>query len=119
MIVTDEGTAKLLDFGLALVVRDGIDDTSTMLVGTPDYMAPEVWTSAATRRSDVYSLGAVLYELLSGVTPFAHIEPSDLRRVTAAGIPGPNRVCRPSIPRLTPSASGDPGARRQMIDTMN
>jgi eukaryotic-like serine/threonine-protein kinase len=71
VMVTEEGVAKLVDFGLAQVLRDGVADCQPMS-GTPDYMAPEVWSgTASTRRSDVYSLGAVLYELISGTPPYA------------------------------------------------
>ncbi|MCW5808779.1 MAG: protein kinase, partial [Deltaproteobacteria bacterium] len=74
-MVTDEGAAKLVDFGLARIVADApSDDTAAPVVGTPDYMAPEVWASQRpTRRSDVYSFGAMLYELISGATPFGHV----------------------------------------------
>src|SRR4029078_9439615 len=44
------------------------------MVGTPMYMAPEVWRGEpATRRSDLYSLGILLYELLAGAAPYRHV----------------------------------------------
>src|SRR5262245_25845826 len=76
VIVDEDGTAKLLDFGLAALVEEqtGTDEP----VGTPDVMAPEIWSGgAATRRSDVYSLGAVLYQLVSGAPPFADVPIED------------------------------------------
>ena len=55
------------------VTRDGA------VMGTPRYMAPEAWRGeAATARTDVYALGAVLYELCSGAAPFAHLTVSEL-----------------------------------------
>jgi len=72
VMVTEDGVAKLVDFGLARLLREGGEDGEQGLSGTPDYMAPEVWRGdPPTRRSDVYSLGAVLFELLSGAPPFA------------------------------------------------
>ncbi len=74
-MVTEDGTAKLVDFGLA---RIG-DDEGAAPVGTPDYMAPEVWAGqAASRRSDIYSFGAMLFELVAGKPPFADIAPAEL-----------------------------------------
>ncbi|MEO6772683.1 MAG: bifunctional serine/threonine-protein kinase/formylglycine-generating enzyme family protein [Kofleriaceae bacterium] len=79
IMVTEDGVAKLVDFGLARI--QGSDEQIGVGVGTPDYLAPEVWDGTApTRRSDVYSLGAVIYELLAGAPPFAAIAPSELGR---------------------------------------
>src|SRR4029079_7995118 len=81
VMVTEDGVAKIVDFGLARVLREGVEDAARGVTGTPDYMAPEVWRGAPpTRRSDVYSLGAVMYELISGAPPFARIDTADLER---------------------------------------
>jgi eukaryotic-like serine/threonine-protein kinase len=88
IMIDAEGVAKIIDFGLARIAAEG-EHTPHAPVGTPDYMAPEVWDGEApTRRADVYSLGAVLFELLAGRPPFADIDPSELRRrVTTAEAP--------------------------------
>ncbi|MFO0761250.1 MAG: SUMF1/EgtB/PvdO family nonheme iron enzyme [Byssovorax sp.] len=83
-VITDEG-AKLLDFGLATLLArpsgeagdepGGGEDAvaaSDGVSGTPETLAPEIWRGdAPTRRSDVYALGALLYQLSAGQTPFA------------------------------------------------
>jgi serine/threonine protein kinase len=73
ILVTAKGAAKLLDFGLAKLAADS-DATQTMaggLIGTPMYMAPEQAAGkAANERSDVFSFGAVLYEILAGRRAF-------------------------------------------------
>src|SRR5437868_6289358 len=62
-ILAEDGAVKLFDFGLATLVESPATRAGTVS-GTPDYMAPEVWRAEpATRRSDVYSLGALLFEL--------------------------------------------------------
>lgn len=69
VMITDEGELKLLDFGLAQLLDGGIYPGET--VGTPLYMAPEVWRGEpATTRSDLWSLGVMLYELGAGRAPF-------------------------------------------------
>ena len=78
IMVTSEGSVKLLDFGLAKQTphsdEAGIDETETIegtVMGTADYMAPEqVEGKHLDARSDIFSFGAVLYELLSGRRAF-------------------------------------------------
>lgn len=116
-IDSDEGTVKLLDFGLAKLVSrprahssqpefTDLIDTATaaefppilvaasvtqrgMLIGTPLYIAPEIWRGQpASVQTDLYSLGAVLYELSTGLPPAHAGTLSELRRkVLAGGIP--------------------------------
>jgi len=74
VLLTADGTPKITDFGLAKIldVDGGPTRTATML-GTPSYMAPEQAAGDATKvgtLADVYSLGAILYELLTGRVPF-------------------------------------------------
>jgi serine/threonine-protein kinase len=75
----EDATVKLLDLGLAHLVLppEETDQSSTLtregtVVGTPDYMAPEQTLNAhaADIRSDIYSLGCTLYNLLTGTVPF-------------------------------------------------
>ena len=71
IVVTPDGQAKLLDFGLALNWNNRITQPGTML-GTIDYMAPEQATDAGSVdiRADIYALGGTLYWCLTGQTPF-------------------------------------------------
>jgi serine/threonine-protein kinase len=66
------GAVKVLDFGLARLSGASGLTVKGMIVGTPEYMAPEQAVNEATdARTDVYGLGVVLYRLLTGVLPFA------------------------------------------------
>jgi formylglycine-generating enzyme required for sulfatase activity len=95
VMVTEEGVAKLVDFGLAQVLREGSEDVWQPMSGTPDYMAPEVWSGRPpTRRSDVYSLGAVMYELIRGTPPFASV--------------GVAELCHATLTRDAPALDTDP-----------
>ncbi len=84
LILAREGKkhiVKVLDFGLAKVMREKTDDTGLTgegkMLGTPDYIAPEQTLDAAKAdiRADIYSLGCTLYYLLSGRPPFSGKQP--------------------------------------------
>jgi serine/threonine protein kinase len=76
ILVTREGSVRLLDFGIAKLVTDGEGGASELtrlgsLALTPDYASPEqIAGSTISTSSDVYSLGVVLYELLAGARPY-------------------------------------------------
>ncbi len=72
IMLLPDGTAKVMDFGIARARRfEGITATGAFL-GTPDYVAPEIIEGhGAEPRSDLYSLGTVFYELLTGQRPFS------------------------------------------------
>ncbi|HEY6079909.1 MAG TPA: serine/threonine-protein kinase, partial [Polyangiaceae bacterium] len=71
LLLTAAGVVKLFDFGLASEPSAvAADAEAVLVVGTPEYMAPEqAQAGAADARSDIYALGAVLYELLTGYQP--------------------------------------------------
>jgi len=71
IMVDQEGNARIMDFGIARSVRGkGITGASVM-IGTPEYMSPEQVEGKETdQRSDIYSLGVILYEMVTGRVPF-------------------------------------------------
>ena len=74
--ITPEGVAKLMDFGLARMVGQPRQTQEGVIVGTVAYVAPEIALGkGADARSDLYSLGAVLYEAVTGKPPFPGEDP--------------------------------------------
>lgn len=92
---------KVLDFGISKIADEGNGPLTApdVALGSPRYMAPEQWQSAATvdARADIYALGAVLYEMLTGKIPLAGIPLEELiKRIAAGAIPSP-RELRPDL----------------------
>ncbi len=106
ILLMSDGTPKLTDFGLAKV---GVDDAARqagVTAGTPIYMSPEQATGMSERveaKSDVYSLGAVLYEAVTGRAPFGGRDTLEILRRVAAEAPPPPRS---AVPDLDPTLEG-------------
>ncbi len=70
IMITDSGTVKLMDFGLAKIIHDTTQNV-TKAIGTPYYMSPEqIRGDKISYETDIYSFGAVFYEMLTGTPPF-------------------------------------------------
>jgi serine/threonine-protein kinase len=95
IMMTREGTVKLIDFGIA--TQSGTRDRS--LTGKPSYMAPEmVLQQRADHRSDVFSLGAVLYEMFTGERLFTGRSTADILEQVVAGRDPSPRAANPEVP---------------------
>jgi serine/threonine-protein kinase len=71
VLISDDGDVKIADFGLVRAVAEAKITSTSVILGTAAYLSPEqVSTGDANPRSDVYSVGILAYELLTGVTPF-------------------------------------------------
>ncbi len=84
LLIDKAGTVKIADFGIAKIVTDPTDQSdstvqATQVQGTPDYAAPEQANGTTDHRADIYSLGVVLYEMLTGERPKQNIAPPSRR----------------------------------------
>jgi len=121
ILITDSGDPMLSDFGIAKIIEG--DKTSELTgtgagIGTPDYMAPEQGMGQADERSDIYSLGVVLYQMVTGHIPFRADTPmAVLLKKNTEPLPRPTQFVR-DLPGglenvLIKALARDPGNRFQ------
>lgn len=101
ILVGADGHATLLDLGFCQTPHEARSWASRPVVGSLGYIAPEMVTSACAvgPRSDLYSLGATLYEMLTGRAPFASASPAELVAMHRQEKPECVRELRPELPK--------------------
>ncbi len=99
LMITDQGLVKVMDFGIARVLGSARMTRQGNIVGTIEYMSPEqVLGKEATAQSDIYSLGILLYEMLTGRVPFSSPSEFELMKAQIEAPPPPPRSFVQSIP---------------------
>jgi formylglycine-generating enzyme required for sulfatase activity/pimeloyl-ACP methyl ester carboxylesterase len=124
VIVSREGRLKVLDFGLAKLIQSKPNDVTLtaatvpgIVVGTASYMSPEQAEGRPVdSRSDIFSFGALFYELLAGRRPFAGSSPAAVVSSILRDQPAPLRTVRPDVPHdveaiVDRALAKDPDAR--------
>jgi eukaryotic-like serine/threonine-protein kinase len=124
VLVDGEGRLKVTDFGIA---RAGVSQMTEAgsIIGTAQYLSPEQAKGAPVdQTSDLYSVGVVLYELLTGVVPFSGDTPVEIAMKHLSTVPEPPSVQRADVPRdldmvVMRALAKDPSERYQSAEEMD
>jgi len=116
VLLDDEGTVKITDFGISRAADDGTATQTGMLAGTPAYLAPEIARgSNPSQAADVFALGATLYHAVEGTPPFGLDEnPLALLHAVASGAVTPPRLAGGLTGPLMTLLRPTPGERPTM-----
>ncbi len=100
MIVRD-GHVKITDFGIARMASAAVRTQTGMVLGSPKYMSPEQVVGKLTdQRSDIFSLGVMLYEMLTGQAPFSGENVNAIIYQTLNSVPPPPSTLSPNVPEM-------------------
>lgn len=124
ILIDQEGNTKISDFGIAMALNDeGMTQTNSVM-GTVHYLSPEQARGAqATKQSDIYSLGIILFELLTGSVPFVGETPVSVAIKHSRNDLPSVRQKDPSIPQsfeniITRATAKDPNDRYESVEAM-
>lgn len=101
IMVIRDGHVKITDFGIARMESAAVRTQTGMVLGSPKYMSPEqVMGKLIDQRSDIFSLGVMLYEMLTGKAPFVGENVNAIMYQTLNGIPPPPSTVNPVVPDM-------------------
>jgi eukaryotic-like serine/threonine-protein kinase len=98
VLVTDNGLAKVADFGTSRFLE--IAAHGTTIIGSPPYMAPEQFQGKALFASDIYSLGVSMFQMLTGALPYPAPSANDIDRLLRGELLVDPRAKNPQIPQV-------------------
>ncbi len=123
VMIREDGVLKLMDFGIAQIIDNQKLTLTGQLIGSPAYMAPELISGRPLdHRTDLFSLGILLYQLATGQLPFSGRNPHEvLNRIADGDYPPAATIC-PLVDRdlediIAHSLASDPDQRYQTVET--
>ncbi|HEY2842835.1 MAG TPA: protein kinase, partial [Bryobacteraceae bacterium] len=117
-IFFENGYVKIGDYGLSKAISPTQHSGQTVTVGTVHYMAPEIGAGKYDRSIDIYAMGAVLYEMLTGTVPFIGASPSEILMKHLSADPDLSGVPEPFATVIRKAMAKDPAQRYQSIQEM-
>ncbi|MBI1174770.1 MAG: protein kinase [Sideroxydans sp.] len=101
IMVGRDGHVKITDFGIARMASSAVRTQTGMVLGSPKYMSPEqVMGRVTDQRSDIFSLGVMLYEMLTGQSPFMGENVNAIMYQTLNAVPAPPGTLNPEVPDM-------------------
>ena len=101
IMVVRDGHVKITDFGIARMASSSVRTQTGMVLGSPKYMSPEqVMGKVIDQRSDIFSLGVMLYEMLTGQAPFNGANVNAIMYQTLNAVPAPPNTLNPAVPEM-------------------
>ncbi|MCR4302676.1 MAG: serine/threonine protein kinase [Gallionella sp.] len=101
IMVSSDGHVKITDFGIARMASSAVQTQTGTVLGSPKYMSPEqVLGKVIDQRSDIFSLGVMLYEMLAGQAPFAGDNVNAIMYQTLNTAPVPPNTLNPEVPEM-------------------
>jgi serine/threonine protein kinase len=96
VLVSESGVVKVADFGTSRFLEKS---HATTVIGSPPYMAPEQFQGRAVLASDIYSVGVILYQMLTGTLPYFSPNPAQIERMVLQGRCTPPKIRNAQVPR--------------------
>ena len=117
-IFYENGYVKIGDYGLTKAINTSRQTGQDTMVGTPRYMAPEMATGHYDHRVDIYALGAVLCEMLTGQVPFLGSSPAEILMKHMTAAPDLSSIEEPFARVIRKALAKDPAERYQSVQEM-
>jgi len=117
-IFYENGYVKIGDYGLSKAMSASINQSHTVTVGSVHYMAPEVGAGKYDRSIDIYAMGCLLYEMLTGITPFLGQSPAEILMKHMSGEPDMTGIEEPFATVIQKAMAKDPADRYATIQEM-
>ena len=117
-IFYENGYVKVGDYGLAKAISASRHSGHTITVGTVHYMAPEIGAGSYNRSIDIYALGVLLYEMLTGDVPFDGSSPAEILMKHMTATPDLGRIEEPFVRVIRKALAKDPSERYQTVQEM-